>query len=273
MIAVSGMGLLCVAGGGQQTAMSPPVDSSGAMVRLEPHGGQTQWKLGDAITVDLVFTAKAPGYAVLIEGNRFNASPEIVNVTPADGWFRFQGGEQYSGSPNELSEVPIRIPVTLNRSIVFRRPGHYEITLTTPRLRPSRTGIAAPVSGTCCHEVMWKETTNAVGLDILPRGEAEESRLAAQLSSLLETKVHTARSAAREKEYDALQHELEDFVKREPGDVQKALALTKNFYAMSADDDVQIAKKREARRQVATRLAYLLGDDAVRGEGALVACG
>jgi hypothetical protein len=171
------MGLSCRPGLAQPPTPILPTDSSGVTVRLEPHEKQTQFKLGDPITLDLVFTARSPGYAVFMDSNRFNAPQDLVNVTLTEGWFRSQG-HQYGGSPEDLGHDPVRIPVMSNRSIVFRQAGHYEITITTMRLVPSRTGISP---GTQCCARRWSETTNAVGVDILPRDEHEESALVAQL--------------------------------------------------------------------------------------------
>ena len=179
LTAVFAMGLSGRPGLAQQSRPIAPADNSGVTVRLEPHEKQTHFELGDPIALDLVFTAKSSGYAVFLDANRFNAAEDLVNVTPTDGWFRSQG-EQSGGSPEDLGPGPVRIPVMLNRSVVFQRPGRYEITITTRRLAPSRTG--AP--GGCCRPVDWSETTNAVGIDILARDEHEEGVLVAQLSSL-----------------------------------------------------------------------------------------
>src|ERR1700733_8247262 len=141
-IAVSAVVLSCRPGLAQELAPVAPADGSCATVRLESHEQQTEFKVGDPITVDLVFTAKSNGYAVLMDDNRFNAPQDLVNVTPTVGWFRSVGA-QPGGSPENLGQEPARIPVMLNRSIVFEQPGHYEITITTSRLVPSRTGVPA----------------------------------------------------------------------------------------------------------------------------------
>jgi hypothetical protein len=199
LIVVFAMALSCRPGLAQQSGAISPADSSSVAVSLEPHEKQTQFELGDLIALDMVFTAKSPGYAVFLDGNRFNAPQDLVNVTPTEGWFRSQG-QQYGGSPEDLGQGPVRIPVILNRSIVFQRPGHYEITITTRRLLPSRTGAPAG----CCRPVEWSETTNAIGIDILPRDEHEESVLVAQLSGLLEKKPETELSDEWKKQHEPL---------------------------------------------------------------------
>ena len=73
LIAISAMGLPCCPGRPLQSARISPTDSSGVEVRLEPHEKQIHFQLGDPITLDLVLTAKFPGYAVFMDSNRFNA--------------------------------------------------------------------------------------------------------------------------------------------------------------------------------------------------------
>jgi hypothetical protein len=263
LIAVSAMGLSCRPGLAQSPAPILPTDNSGATVRLELHEKQTQFKLGDPITLDLVVTARSPGYAVVMDGNRFNSPQDLVNVTPTDGWFRSEGNRD-GGSLEDLAHDPVRIPVRLSRSIVFQQPGHYEITITTMRLLPSRTGIAP---GTQCCAPRWSETTNAVGVDILPRDEHEESALVAQLSSFIEKeKPQNGFSDDFKKQQEALLNELEGMLKNPPADTQRMMELALQLRAAQAAELARIEKQKEARREAAIRLSYLQGDDAVRAK-------
>jgi hypothetical protein len=257
------MGLSCRPGLAQQSGDISPADSSSVAVRLEPHEEQTQFELGDPIALDMVFTAKSPGYAVFLDSNRFNAPQDLVNVTPTDGWFRSQGN-QYGGSPEDLGQARVRIPVMLNRSIVFQQPGHYEITITTMRLIPSRTGIPP---GTQCCVPRWSETTNAVAIDILPRDEHEESALVAQLSNLIEKeKPQSAFSDDFKKQQEPLVNKLEGMLKNPPADSQRMMELALQLRAAEAAEVARIEKQKEARREAAIRLSYLQGDDAVRAK-------
>jgi hypothetical protein len=265
LIAVFATGLSCRSGSGQQPGPVSPADSSGAAVRLEPHEEQTRFELGDPITFDLVFTAKSTGYAVLTDTNRFDAPQDLVNVTPTDGWFRSQG-HQNLGSPEDIGQAPVRIPVLLNRSIVFQRPGHYEITITTRRLIPSKIRELAHMPGSCCHPVDWSETTNAVGIDILPRDEHEESILVAQLSSLLESKPETSFSDEWKKQQEPLLGELESMLKNPPADPQRMMKLVGTMRAAEDAEEARIEKHTEARRETAIRLSFLQGDDAARAK-------
>jgi hypothetical protein len=237
-----------------------PTDSSGVTVRLEPHEQQTQFKLGDPITLDLVITAKSSGYAVSMEGNRSNAPQDLVNVTPTDGWLR-SVGSQDDGSPEDLGLDPVRIPVMLNRSIVFQQPGYYEITITTGRVTSSVKGIPP---GT--QFPRWSKTTNAIGVDILPRDEHEESILVAQLSSQVEKKPQDAVSEDFKKQQEPLLSELEGMLKNRPADPQRMMELVRQLGVAEAADVARFEKQKEARREAAIRLSYLQGDDAVRAK-------
>ncbi len=266
LIAIFAMGLPYCPGQALQSVRISPADSSGVEVRLEPHEKQIDFQLGDPIQLDLVLTAKFPGYAVSMDSNRFNAPQELVNVTPADGWFRSQG-PQYGGSPEDLGQSPVRIPVMLNRSIVFQKAGHYEMSITTSRVAPSRTGVPP---GTQCCAPRWSETTNAVAVDILPRGDQEESVLVARLSSLMDLgKPDTFLSDEWKKQHAPLMREMDDLekdMKKSPLalDRQKVEKVMREFHAAEAEDEALIAKQTESRRQTAVQLSYLQGDDAVR---------
>src|SRR6185437_7155312 len=258
-IIIVAMGLSFAVGLAQ--APDPPTNSSGVAVRLESHEQQTRFKLGDPITLDLVFTAKAAGYAIFMDTNRFNAPQDLVNVIPSDGWIRSQGGQR-GGSPQDLGYDPVRIPVLLNRSIVFQRPGHYEITITTGRVVPSMSGIPP---GTCCAP-KWSETTNAIGIDILPRGQDEESALVAELSRQVEKELQTEPSPDLRKQMEPLIQELDAAKKNPPGDPKHMEDLVRRVYAAEAEEEARLDKEKEARREAATRLSYLQGDDAVRAK-------
>ncbi len=150
----------CVA---QETAVSARADEAGAEVRLESENGRTQFKLGEPIKLELVFTSRTKGLSVNV--TNYGDMAEVVNVTPADGWFRAHGqsGHDYS-TATPLGDEPIRIPVLLNQGIIFQRPGRFEISVTTGRLGVQRT-------------------TNSISIEILPADDREEAELVRSLSS------------------------------------------------------------------------------------------
>jgi hypothetical protein len=264
-LAVSAVVLSYRPGLAQELVPIAQADCPRYSVRLEPHEQRTEFKLGDPITVDLVFTAKSNGYAVLMDANQFNAPQDLVNITPTVGWFR-SVGNQPGGSPEHLGQEPVRIPVVLNRSIVFEQTGHYEITVTTSRLIPSRTGVPAKVAEAGCRQINGNETTNAIGVDILPRSEHEESDLVAQLSSRLEKMPEPFPSDAWKKQNEPLIRELDNQVKNPPADPQRAMELVNKLRTKQAEEEARLDKQTESRREDAIRLSYLQGDDAVRAK-------
>ena len=175
----------------QDPAISPTsgADSNG-LVRLEAKDGQTHFRLGDLITLELVFSnpgnvppsesqkltpiqrARQAADSLTgqhnINGTDYGDLADTVTITPSAGWFQWQGK---SGHDYMSIEVPndheIRMPLVLNQGYVFREPGHYEISVTTSRLdnRPL--------------------TTNSIGLDLTARAAEEEQALVRSLNAQL----------------------------------------------------------------------------------------
>jgi hypothetical protein len=167
-------------------AQETPVatEAEGAQVRLETKGGRTQFKLDEPIWLELVFTSHAPGFDVNTAD--YGDMSEQVNVTPAEGWFRHHGssGHDYL-TTMKLGEEPIRVPVLLNHGIVFEKPGHYEISITTGRLIGAQAGFAG-----------IRLTTNTVAIEVTAPDEQEEAALVRSLSAQIETGRGQARHEA-----------------------------------------------------------------------------
>jgi hypothetical protein len=167
------LAVTCLPSLAQETPVVTQVD--GAEVRLEAKDGRTQFTLDDPITLELVFTARVPGFNVNTAG--YGDMSEQVNITPADGWLRSRGpsGHDYL-TTEKLEDAPIRIPVLLNQGIVFQKPGHYEISVTTARLIAPQPSPGA-----------LRLTTNTVSIDITAPDEQEEAALVRSLSARMET--------------------------------------------------------------------------------------
>jgi hypothetical protein len=172
-LALGAFGLACTPCLAQEPSVATHVN--GADVRLETKDGQTHFKLDEPIILELVFTAHTPGFTV--NTVNYGDLSEQVNITPAEGWFRHHGssGHDYL-STTKLEDEPIRIPVLLNQGIVFQKPGHYEISMTTGRLIASQPGFAG-----------IRLTTNSVAIEITAPDEQEESALVRSLSAQIET--------------------------------------------------------------------------------------
>lgn len=165
----------------QEQPVATHVD--GVEVRLEAEDGRTQFALGEPITMDLVFSSHASGFAV--NTSNYGDMSEEVNISPADGWFRSHTASAHDYfTTMPLQDEPIRIPVLLNQGIVFLKPGHYEVSLTTARLMgPQDAGRI-------------RLTTNAVALDVTRLDEQQEAALVRSLSEQIATSSGMAREQA-----------------------------------------------------------------------------
>jgi hypothetical protein len=151
-------GCLLLLAGSAIHAAPPP---QGLDVRLEPQDGRTTFVLGEPIVLDLLLSARTPGFQVNVLKSGVGHQ---IDVSPAEGWFRSHGVDHHDTVMfKPLTEAPLRSPVLLNSSIVFRKPGHYEVSVTTDVEHKDATPG-------------WlKVTTNTVVLEITAPDEAAES--------------------------------------------------------------------------------------------------
>jgi hypothetical protein len=244
-------------------------ENSGAAVRLEAHDGQTRFNIGDPVILDLVFTSWTPGYVVNIDTTPYLPVSDLVALEPEDGWVRshssFRGEGQNGSALEDLGSSPIRVPVLLNRTITFQEPGHYEVTLTTERLRTSDTVMHSTSLESCdpCR------TTNAVGIDLSTRDQSEESALVVSLSrELEETKSAASASELAPAQKEELSHEIDAGIRTADSEAGKKQteSLLQKLNDMASNRLAATQKQEDARRKAAVRLAYLGRDDAVRAK-------
>jgi hypothetical protein len=257
-------------GAAQNSRPAATDEDSGAAVRLETHNGQTRFKLGDRVMVDLVFTSRTPGYVVNTDAYPYRPVSDLAEVVPAEGWVRtyrtFRGQGQDGSALATLGTDPLRVPVLLNRTIAFQKPGHYEVKLTTERLRTAATFMNTTSAEACdpCR------TTNTVGIDLSARSAREESALVVSLSRELEDpKEQVAGIDLSAKEKKQILQDIENQQKMgdstEAGQKQMA-ALLRKMNDIVANQLALSEKGEQARRLAAERLAYLIGDDAVQAK-------
>jgi len=243
--------------------------NSGATVRLEAHNGQTHFKIGDPVILDLVFTSRTPGYVVNIDTTPYPSVSDLVELAPEDGWVRshvsFRGNSLNGNALANLGSSPICVPILLNRTITFNEPGQYEVTLTTERLRTS--GDWTPTSLERCEPC---RTTNAVGIELSARDESEEGALVKSLSRVLEeTNGSMSAGELAPKQKEEITREIED--QERTADSSEASRkrsenLSRKLGELASNRMAAIQKQEDARREAAVRLAYLAGDDAVRAK-------
>lgn len=270
-LTILALGLALGSGAAQNSAPVGVQENFGAAVRLETHDCTTVFKIGDPVTLDLVFTSRSPKYVVNTDTTPYLPTSDLVQLAPEDGWVRshssFRGLAQNGSTLQNLGGSLVRVPVLLNRTITFQKPGHYEVTLTTERLGTSDTFMDSTSLETCdqCR------TTNAVGIDLSVRDDSEEAALVAFLSRELEetkSKIPAIELAPEQKE--ELSYELAQMMKA-PDLTEANEELLRRLNDMSSNLLAAIQKQEDARREAAVRLAYLPGDDAVRAKVRFIA--
>ncbi len=260
------VGLVCRLGFAQTSQLT-----GGAEARLEAHKGQTSFKIGDPIVLDLVFTAKSPGYVVDTNPRTYLPTSDEVNSEPTVGWVRTHSvfrGEGSIGGVEPLNRDPIRVAVLLNRTITFKDPGHYEVTLTTERLRVSGDSkLTSPEDCEPCR------TTNAVGIELSRRDDSEEAALVASLTRELGKPVAKVPepSPEQKQEIEKLMEEQQKIAADSPDAKKQQETLIRKMYKIISDQTAKFEEAQEARYQAAIRLAYLTGDDAVRARTHFIA--
>lgn len=254
----------------QDAAVGTALANSGLTVRLEAHNGQTQFKIGDPITVDLVFTSVTAGYSVDTNANPYLPSGEIVYVSPDGGWVRSQqslSGKSLDGNALvTLGSEPVRVPVLINRTILFEQPGHYELSIASERLtaKSTRGRRLSPIED--CNPCA---ATNAVGIDIVARDAAEETELVASLSGELEAaweqEPRPELTELQKKTMQDVQEQLSAADSSEEGQKRMKSLLPKLNEMVTAR--VAAIEERQADLLLAAqRLACLEGDEAVRAK-------
>jgi hypothetical protein len=268
-LAILALGLAWGTGASQNPAPVEADKNSDATVRLEAHKGQTHFKIGDPVVLDLVFTSRSQGYVVDTDSTPYRPVSDLVELAPENGWVRshitFRGKSQNGNAQVNLDSSPIRVSILLNRTITFLEPGHYEVTLITERLRTS--GGWTLTSLESCDPC---RKTNAVGIDLSARDEPEESAMVESLSrELEESKNSQSAGELSSEQKEELLREVEvqrsadystEAGRKQAENLQRKLAeLTINKLAA-------VQRQEDGRRDAAVRLAYLAGDDAVRAK-------
>jgi hypothetical protein len=158
--------------------------AQGPSVRLGTTGGQTQFRIGQPIAITLTFETVADAkYSVVIAvpSRRIRPqAPDQFTAEPATGWVDPLKDLQWtmeaygnSALPQSQAILDASHPVTVERDleefIVFRAPGHYVVHCSSSRLMGA--GLLE---------------SNNLGIDILPRDDAEDARQFAAARATLE---------------------------------------------------------------------------------------
>jgi hypothetical protein len=152
-----GLAILLASAAGAQA----PADVN---LTLSSKDGRTQFRQGEAIELKLVFQASTTGkYAVWprytdriarnSEYDKFSAEPVAGAFDPLADSGAIFAGRAHTGPPDvptPVDAVGVPVYLFLNEWIVFRQPGHYNVTVETTRLvtqAAPNAGIALKSNG------------------------------------------------------------------------------------------------------------------------------
>ena len=262
-------------------AQNTPTADAAANVHLEPHDGQTHFKLGDPVIVDLVFTGPTKKYIVKADNSPYLPPADQIEIAPADGWLRTRTTSR--NLPINITAIasldadPVRVPVLVNRTITFQHPGQYQIAITTDRLRLADTILKPPVPDP--QQCLTCRTSNAIGIEIADRDAAEEATLVASLTQQIEsTKEPSPASvltpAEQQEAQDQMDHELSEFMlgaDRSDEDKTRDAFLIWKWNEAVRKQAAALDTRRTARRDAAIQLACLASYDAIRAKVHLIA--
>ena len=101
---------------------------------------------GEAIRLQLTFTADKPGYKVETSADTAAPQTDRISVTPDDGLFHWKDRLEPRPFPvdsvvvTDLSTSPATVEVPLNKTVRFDKPGDYRVRVTTRRVSPDGFG-------------------------------------------------------------------------------------------------------------------------------------
>lgn len=168
-------------------------------VDLSLHDGQTAYKIGEPILLDLKFVASEPGLSLNVTTTEPASPIDELVVSPTAGvfpWLEDQArGERYSPDFASLESLQIGMPITirlpLNGVYRFDAPGHYTVHVVTRRVLRADVANSKPFPPL---------TSNSITFDIEPMSEAEDAHRAAVLEQKIRaaTDLRTAQQCAEE---------------------------------------------------------------------------
>jgi len=162
----------------QEITETPPTD---VHVKLLLPENKKSFRMGDLIVLTMEFTADRPSYYVDPISDREGQTDKIF-VSPENGvnyWRReMMRGVTYARDffgQSDFTSTPIRVPLWLNETMRFDKPGHYIVKVATDRVTKKK-GSKVPL------------TTNELEFDVREMTDQEEQNEIKRLSLLLDAK-------------------------------------------------------------------------------------
>jgi hypothetical protein len=132
--------------------------------------GQTQFRTGEPIVLDLAITADDPGYSINTTTAQLGSQIDDITVTPSDGVFDWLAGHRFSLDYASVADLKPgqteHLEVLLNSVYRFDKPGNYTVNVTTTRVYGS-SNASQRVS----------LTTNGVTISLTSMAEADEQTI------------------------------------------------------------------------------------------------
>jgi hypothetical protein len=173
-------------------ALTIATSSDAQSFSLHIETGQSQFRIGEAIGVKLIFemthdadapSSSQPGWMITLNGHdrsvlgfggdRFVVTPEAGTRDP---WsYRLHEGIAYSGpGGSRLSDKPLVLNIDLNQWVRFERPGHYNVHALSHVTGPLRQDVQVE--------------SNQIGIDVVAADpQWQEQELASDLAILNST--------------------------------------------------------------------------------------
>ncbi len=203
----------------QQAASKNPPGVS-FVVRLK--GGQTRFRQGELIPLELAFASSLPDTYHLdsaaydrsgrLEIDDFHLDPEGGTSDPLYDYFHFDGGFAGGGLRGNpvLKAEPYVVEADLNEWYRFDRPGRYRLYVTSRRVGRGRLGgEGGPLT----------VTSNAIEFEVVPADPSWSKQTSVQAASVLDSRDRNAdrRSACRVLRFLGTEEAVRELVKRLDG--------------------------------------------------------
>ncbi|HEX8070539.1 MAG TPA: hypothetical protein VF546_11340 [Pyrinomonadaceae bacterium] len=170
---------------------------AGVTFKLRLKNGQTQFRQGEVIRLELAFSSSVPGVYKLdarsydrsgrLNTDTFHLTPQAGVVDPLEDYY--ESLEAYMGgglsSTPTLEAKPYVVPADLNEWFRFDRPGRFRLYVTSPRVYSQRARAGRE---------SFVLTSNVVTFDVLP---AEPAWARQRLRAITQTLDAPGQGSAR----------------------------------------------------------------------------
>lgn len=149
---------------------TPTFGQARVRAELSLKDGQSQFRIGEPIALDLAVTADDPGYSINTTTAQLGSQIDDITVTPSDGVFDWLAGHGFGLDYASVQDLKpgqtIHFHVLLNSVYRFDKPGNYTVSVITPRVFSS---ASAPQRVSL--------TTNDVTISLTPMEETDEQTI------------------------------------------------------------------------------------------------